>query len=73
MGPSSWNHADLVGSDDEAPEFGLDVEDTVLWDDEEVAVCGVERFVLLHILPCCVYEVSHAGFGSRVTIASNKV
>ena len=39
---ASWDDADLVGPDEQRTEFGADVEDAVLEDDEEVAVSGIE-------------------------------
>lgn len=70
---ASRDHADLVGADDEAAEFGLDVEDAVLRDDEEVAVAGVEGFILLHVFASCVDEVAYTRLCGGITIAGDEV
>jgi hypothetical protein len=70
---ASRYYADFVGAHDEAAEFGLNVEDAVLGNDEEVAVGGVEGFVLLHIFSCRVDEVSYAGFGGGITITGDQM
>ena len=41
--------ANLVGTNENLAELRLDVQHTVLQDDEEVTVCGVECFVEGHI------------------------
>jgi hypothetical protein len=51
----------------------LDVEDAVLRDDEEVAVGGVEGFVLGHVFARRVDEISHACLGGGVAVACDEV
>lgn len=70
---AAWNDADLVGSDQETAELGLDIKSAVLRDDEEVTICGVECFVFCHVFARCVDKVSNTRLHGGVSSASHKM
>lgn len=45
---AAGNHTNLVGTNEDRTEFGTDVEDSMLKNDEEVAVCAIEGRVCIH-------------------------
>jgi hypothetical protein len=68
-----WNNTDLIGPHDEAPELGLDIENAMLRDNEEIAVRRVECFILFHVLPRSVDEVTYTSLGCGIAIAGDQV
>lgn len=64
--------ADFVGPHEEAAELGLDVEDAVLQDDEEVAVCRVKGLVGIHVLSGGEDEDANARLERRVACARDE-
>jgi hypothetical protein len=59
----------FVGAGEDVTELGLDVEDAVLEDDQEIAIGGIEGFVA-HILTGGKYENTQAGFHGWVSSAA---
>jgi len=70
---SSWDDADLIWPHEESAELCSDVQRSMLRDDQEVAVCTVEGFMIVHVLSSCVYVNAHTCFHAWVSSSSNQV
>lgn len=66
------NHANLVRTDHQSPQFSLNVQHAVLRHDQKVAVSRVESF-LPHILARRIKDDPQTMFQGGVTGSSNKV
>lgn len=62
----------LVGPDEEFAQLGLDVEDAVLGDDEQVAVGGVEGFMRVHVFTGGEDVIADALFHGGIAGAGDK-
>ena len=63
----------LVGAYNKAAQLGLNIQHTVLGDDEKVTISRVECFIGLHILSCSVYKVPDSRLHCGVTGTSHQV
>lgn len=70
---ATGDDADLVGSDEETSELGLDIQDTVLRHDEEVSVRGVEGGTFIHVPACGEDVVSHSCLHGRIAGTGHEV
>lgn len=66
-----WDDTDLIRTDKERAKFRKDVEDTVLEDDQEIAVCRVEGRSIVHRLAGSEDEYANALLQSRITSTSD--
>lgn len=61
-----WDDTDLIRPDKERAKFRKDIEDTVLEDDQEIAVCRVEGRIMDHRLACSEDKYANALLQSRI-------
>lgn len=66
-----WDDTDFIRPDKERAKFREDVEDTVLEDDQEIAVCRVEGRIMVHRLACSEDEYANALLQSRIASTSD--
>ena len=70
---AAGNHTDLIRTNENRTEFGTDVEDTMLEDNEEVAVCTIEGRVCIHRFTGCEDEDPKTRLHGRISSAGDQV
>ena len=70
---TAWDNGNFIRPHQEMTKLGLNVKNTVLWNDEEIAIGGVKSFMGIHGFAGSEDEYADARFHCRITSAGNQV
>lgn len=70
---ASWDNADLIRPHEKSSELGSYIQRSMLRDDQEVTICTVEGFMVVHVLPSCVNIDANACFHAWISSSSNQM
>jgi hypothetical protein len=70
---TAWDDADFIRTDEELAKLGLDIEDPVLRDDEEIAVRRIESRIRVHGFARSVNKYAESGLHGGIASPRDKM